>query len=794
MKLFKTSFIIVSLILFTVCVSNLFSQENFINPDGSPAPGYVNPIVEPNPEGSIAEEEFSADNTPNVNRDPRVITDEYGSQTVNRAVNFGSGSSTRKVQVPFNAAWNQNFNGSCEMWVYPTDFSHGNTFIAKGNTSGTMGFYWGYSNVSGMYFRIGTTFYTSASYTLPINTWTHIGATWTGGPANFTVRFYKNGVLSATIGPTAANWNLSSHPLIIGGNNAFTGGYYEGLIDEVRWWDPQRSTTQIRYNRFVGLGDYYGANFSNALTASTHYTGLISSWTFNFSSPTAYDDISDHDGTYMGGCGVSTRLAGQPIPYNLALKCDGSGTNSYVKIPHNSSVFNQTGDGSFEAWIYLNATGHQPVFQKGTSLAATTFGVGVSASNKLYLNVGGHNYISGGTTFTTGKWYHVAVTWAGGANRTVRFYVNGNLDDTQTFNVAMPTNSNDAWIGRYYSTTRFNGYIDEVRIWDPRLTGNEIRNNMLISGKHLLPNSQLVGFWNFDAALVNHSAIAGVNGSFNTGSGNDCRLSGYSNETSSGAYNYTFDAHTTTINGSYVNQAYFKGKTGLPIPNPGYVQDTINVGWWNANVSNVRVLISIQHQYCNNIDIRLYAPNMTYRNISTDNGGASDNGYLTIFYDGHSQPVTSSSFLSPWSNYVKPEYTMGNFGGSPVVGNWILRVYDDAAGNSGTLMGWGLRFNSATTTVSSISSNVPGEYKLHQNYPNPFNPVTNINFDIPKDGLVSIKVYDITGKEISTLVNQSVQAGSYNIEFDASSYSSGTYFYKITSGDFSDVKKMLLIK
>ena len=788
MKLFNTSFIVVSLILFTVCVSNLFAQDGYVNSfDGTD--GTDVPLVE-EPNNFVPE-----DNVPNSNGNPPEITDEYGSNTFNRALYLGTGANNRFVQIPSHSQFTaQSIDGSIEMWVYPTDLSHGNMFFSKGNTLANTNYYLAYSPsaTTRLFFRINDGFFRSG-IALSENTWTHIAVTWLLSGANYTCRFYKNGVLVATE-TEAATWFTNNDPVIIGGNPG-SSYYTEGYIDEVRFWGSRRTTTQIRDNRFVGLGDHGGANTNSALISSTHYTGLVSSWTFNWASATAYDDIGGHHGPYSGGATYSSaRLGGQPIPYNLALKCDGSGTNSYVKIPHNGTVFNQTGAGSIEAWIYLNATGHQPVFQKGTSLAATTFGVGVSASNKLYLNVGGHNYISGGTTFTTGKWYHVAVTWAGGANRTVRFYVNGNLDDTQTFNVAMPTNANDAWIGRYYSTTRFNGYIDEVRIWNPRLTGNEIRNNMLISGKKLLPDSRLVGFWNFDGYLVNHSAQTNVDGSFNTGAGNDCRLSGYSNETSSGAYSYVFDAHTTTINGSYVNQAYFKGKTGLPIPNPGYVQDTINVAWWNANVTNVRVLVSIQHQYCNNIDIRLYAPNMTYRNISTDNGGASDNGYLTIFYDGHSQPVTSSSFLSPWSNYVKPEVTMGNFGGSPVVGNWILRVYDDASGNAGTLMGWGLRFNNATTTVSSISSNVPGEFKLHQNYPNPFNPVTNINFDIPKAGLVSIIVYDITGREISTLVNQSMTAGSYNVEFDASSYSSGTYFYKIQAGDFSEVKKMMLVK
>jgi len=795
MKLFNKSFIVIFLILFTVCVSNLFGQDIYDSPDGSYAPGY-DKIVKQNSEGSIAEEEITVDNTPNVNGESRNYTDEYGSNHVNRVLYLGTGSTTRRVSVPHNSIFNgQTGDGSVEFWVYPTDLSHTNIFISKGGTTASQTtFYVGWSNANKLFLRIGSTFYYATSYTLPLNTWTHIGVTWTGGP-NFTVRFIRNGAYIQTVGPTAATMNTTNtQPLIIGGSVAFTSAYTEGYMDEVRIWGPQRTTTEIRYSRFVGLGDFGGANTSQALTSSTHYNGCIASWTFNYASASAYDDIGGHTGTYQGGATYTTRLAGQPIPYNLALKCDGSGTNSYVKIPHNSTVFDQTGAGSFEAWIYLNSVGvFQPIFQKGNSFVNTTLAAYVTANDKFGINIGNHNFISSGTTFTSGKWYHVAATWTGGF--TVRLYVNGNLEYTETFSTSMPTNTDDAWIGRYYSSQRFNGYIDEVRIWNPRLTDEQIRENMLVSGRELLPNTQLVGCWNFSGHLGNWSAITGVDGSFNTGSGNDCRLSGYSNETLSGAYSFGFDAHTTVLYDSYLNNAYFKGKTGITIPNPGYVQDTITVTKWPNPVTDVKLLVSIQHQSCEDVEIVLYAPNMQSKNISTDNGGLSDNGYLTIFSDAHAWPVTSSTFLSPWSNYVKPEFTMGNFGGSNVEGSWILRVRDDASGsNSGTLMGWGLRFNNSSVNVSLVTTNIPGEYRLHQNYPNPFNPITNINFDIPKEGIVSIKVYDITGREISTLVNKSIEAGSYNVEFDASDFASGTYFYKVQAGDFTDVKKMMLVK
>jgi hypothetical protein len=89
---------------------------------------------------------------------------------------------------------------------------------------------------------------------------------------------------------------------------------------------------------------------------------------------------------------------------------------------------------------------------------------------------------------------------------------------------------------------------------------------------------------------------------------------------------------------------------------------------------------------------------------------------------------------------------------------------------------------------------IPEQYKLHQNYPNPFNPVTKIGFDIPKTGFVNIVVYNLLGKEVGTIVNQQLNAGSYSVDFNGEKLSSGTYFYRLQSGDFTDTKRMLMIK
>ncbi len=99
------------------------------------------------------------------------------------------------------------------------------------------------------------------------------------------------------------------------------------------------------------------------------------------------------------------------------------------------------------------------------------------------------------------------------------------------------------------------------------------------------------------------------------------------------------------------------------------------------------------------------------------------------------------------------------------------------------------------TGIESINESIlPISYHLSQNYPNPFNPFTVIEFIIPKESDVTLKVYDILGREIETLVDKRLSQGSYKAIFKDNGYASGIYFYRLISGKFADVKSMTLIK
>jgi len=114
-----------------------------------------------------------------------------------------------------------------------------------------------------------------------------------------------------------------------------------------------------------------------------------------------------------------------------------------------------------------------------------------------------------------------------------------------------------------------------------------------------------------------------------------------------------------------------------------------------------------------------------------------------------------------------------------------------AVGNNGTVI---KTINGGVTFINPISTEIPNQFSLFQNYPNPFNPATKIKFALPKSSYAKLIVYDALGREVETIVNEQLKPGNYETEWDAAKYPSGVYFYKLITEEFTQTKKMLLIK
>jgi subtilisin-like proprotein convertase family protein len=273
-------------------------------------------------------------------------------------------------------------------------------------------------------------------------------------------------------------------------------------------------------------------------------------------------------------------------------------------------------------------------------------------------------------------------------------------------------------------------------------------------------------------------------------------------------------AHTSYINFGYEATAYkyiqVPGQiiqppsrvTAKPVTDFTDTYDTLNVTGIPSSAIVLRMevkLDSIKHTYPHDLTFHLTNPSGYKDSIVKEPGGffAGMGYFRTILSDTASKIIDSAS--SPFTGYFRPSRSLSAYNYLKAGGNWILRIRDNAEGDTGSLYKWGLiitYYDTLLTEIKTINiSNVPNGYWLSQNYPNPFNPTTKINFNLPSDARVELSIFDITGRLVQTVISsENFSAGYHTVQFNGSSLSSGTYFYRMKAGDFTETKKMLLIK
>ncbi len=174
-------------------------------------------------------------------------------------------------------------------------------------------------------------------------------------------------------------------------------------------------------------------------------------------------------------------------------------------------------------------------------------------------------------------------------------------------------------------------------------------------------------------------------------------------------------------------------------------------------------------------------------------GGSGDNFIRTYLNDSSSTPIQNGT--APFTGSFRPHRPLSQFNGVSAGGSWILEVHDRASGNTGMFNAWSLTIQLRNVIgIQQINTDIPKKFTLSQNYPNPFNPMTKIKFSVTKATNINITVFDVLGRHITTLVNEKLNAGNYETEWNASNMPGGVYFYRLETEEFSETKKMILVK
>ncbi len=252
-----------------------------------------------------------------------------------------------------------------------------------------------------------------------------------------------------------------------------------------------------------------------------------------------------------------------------------------------------------------------------------------------------------------------------------------------------------------------------------------------------------------------------------------------------GAPCYKGDYHMIAPNQKVSLSAWFDGRNGGSAGSyVGYFPDfAMRV---RPNAYGIAGTNDSQFSFVSIPSVKLYTDTAIFSATVSPTPGS---GAITMTFLNKTTPATQNTLTTfPDSLRLRVRTT----GGVP---NGLYTVTVKGNGPNGTPV----HVRTVTVNVGFVgihnnNTGVPDKFYLYQNYPNPFNPTTNIKVDIVKSGLVKLKVYDITGREVAELVNANLSAGSYTYDFDASSYSSGVYFYKVETPDFTSIRKMILIK
>ncbi len=634
------------------------------------------------------------------------------------------------------------------------------------------------------------------------------------------VKLYLNGALVDSVIHNGGTVNNSA-PIAIGKTQGYVPGFaggtrhFEGAIDDISIYNYALSDSAIQ--KLYTKGDWPLPEDTTSVLADT----LIAYYPF---SGSAMDSSGfANDGEVFGATLTEDRFGNANSAYSF------DGYDDFIQIS-DDSVFNSQSK-TIEFWFKkdINSTSSSDV--EGIIWKALNTGTDREFSYTITNQNSPYDFYSNSGNQTDllvravteqsiypGRWYQgVGVI----DSSVVKLYLNGVMVDSVVHYGGIVNNSAPIAIGKTQGyvpgfaggTRHFEGAIDDIGIYNYALSDSAIQK-LYTKGGWPLPKDTtsvladtLIAYYPFSGSAMDSSGFANDGEVFGATLTED-RFGNANSAYQFKGNEYIDFGHTRNLNFGTKDFSVSVWIKAEDVNNDQYqiLRRGLDVGTygearWALSLNNeglLRVVFEdVDHEeswFIRNGNKNLF-DNKWHHILAVFDRDSSLNVYVDSELDIYGPEVTTFS---------------GDIVNSDSLNMFAGRGYKDDPKNDfhGSIDDIGI-YNYAlssddveklfdqqrvTSITDELESLIPEQYHLYQNYPNPFNPSTNIKFDLPQSGFVSLKVFDISGRLVSTLVNEVRPTGAYTTQFDASHLASGIYLYKLSTKDFSMVKKLTLIK
>jgi subtilisin-like proprotein convertase family protein len=625
--------------------------------------------------------------------------------------------------------------------------------------------------------------YTKLSTAMEIRKWYHLACVYDSSVYG-AMTFYINGEFDTN----RIGLGIGSVPTIdsffIGKADSY--GAFKGMLDDIRIWNRALSIEDIQYNMrnpFVSLYDKapnFGTGCVMSASFDNTYTGDKKIYFYDSQNTFVPHNVS---GFYLGG------HPSQTLALNSALDLNRAG---FVVMPNNNDI-DISGAMTMEAWIYPT---YASADERGVIVKKADFS---SSGYAMYFtteyNVPEIRYMFNGsvlyalTPIPLNQWTHIAATVS--QTGYSKLYVNGVVDNEHQMET--PKNNTDSLYigsiknGGFYDG--FGGYIDGVNISNWEKSQNEILQGMFKiidqSNKPSFPKT--TSSLNFD--YYNYATTGTAGYAFK----GDAR---YSFPVS------VIGVPVSPIAGNTLTNfpvGYFVKNATKRIPelnsSGNMIDDSIAIST-TAPMSSVKLFVTLNHTNLTDLKISLIAPTGDEVIVWNQQYGVNTNVQnITTVFDDFATDALLSKLYVDFGPTVRPLNPLNAvLAGKNPKGIWRLRITDQFTGDTGFLYGWGLSLNDLNGISNNLTNETPYQFQLSQNFPNPFNPVTTINYSLAKEGRVKLTIYNVIGSKVVTIVDEYKTAGNYSVQFNAGSFASGIYLYRLEADNYTAAKKLILIK